>query len=129
MRKKFDKSSLRFFKITASVAFILLALLITIKLIGFRYNLTPSMQTGLYLIQKDQVPMTGRIGFYCPPLEGKAPKFLIPGDCENGNAPQIKRIVAGPGDIVEVKPEAVFINGIELKGSKPVVRVDLPRIY
>lgn len=129
MQKTINKKGLNYVIFMVSLLIIFLVSLLTGYIIGFRYNGTPSMDKGWYLIEKNKRPAVGQVAIFCPPLNGKKLKFLPVGGCEDGTAPHIKRLVAGPGDLVQVKPEAVYVNGVKLKGSKPIIRIDLPRIY
>jgi len=86
-----------------------------------RINYTSSMQKGIYFIT-DKEPTLGDIVTVCLPNKisqfGLARNYLSHGKCHSGSVPVVKRIAAQKDDLVEVKQNAVYINGYELPRSK-----------
>jgi conjugative transfer signal peptidase TraF len=48
---------------------------------------------------------------------GRARGYLRPGPCTGGAQPVLKPVVAIAGDVVEIRPEAVVVNGQRLPES------------
>jgi conjugative transfer signal peptidase TraF len=48
---------------------------------------------------------------------GRGPRDLGPGPCAAAVQPVIKRVVAVAGDVVDLSPDAVVVNGRALPGS------------
>jgi conjugative transfer signal peptidase TraF len=47
--------------------------------------------------------------------------YLAEGSCPGGTQPILKRIGAVPGDLVDLEPDGVAVNGTRLPGSAPAV--------
>ncbi len=84
-------------------------------LAGLRVNLTDSVPVGLYRETRD-----------CPASHGEFVSFCLESDvqavqasrylqrsllCPNGLQPLLKRLAALPGDVIEVHPKGLSING------------------
>jgi len=104
------------------VCSILAATLLAGWLADVRCNWTPSMPRGLYRLTSE-APQRGDVVACC--LEGKvaaqalARGYLRPGSCPSGVQPLLKRLAGLPGDLVEVGPAGVRINGVLQPDSRP----------
>src|SRR5262249_29155199 len=89
---------------------------------GLRFNSTPSVPTGLYWISSD--PATEYVEF-CPPepfgtlSAERGYRARSTGPCSDGAIPLLKPIVARSGDIVEVSPRGISVNGIPVPNTAP----------
>lgn len=86
--------------------------------LGLRVNWTDSMPRGLYLLKPATEPLKrGDIVTLC--LEPNHPYtriarergYLGSGSCPSGLKPLLKRLAGVPGDLVEVSPNGISING------------------
>lgn len=86
---------------------------------GFRLNKTASLPPGIYQV-KEAMPAEierGNIVMFCPEqsevqLEARERGYLPWGfACPGGFAPLFKLAMALPGDVVEVAPAGITING------------------
>src|ERR1700681_1624279 len=79
---------------------------------GIRFNLTPSLPLGFYVISHS--PSANLVEF-CP--QGGAASISLSrqyrtgGACPDGGAPLLKPAVAFPGDQVEVRADGIRVNG------------------
>jgi conjugative transfer signal peptidase TraF len=85
-------------------------------------NRTPSMPIGLYrALALDRAPRRGDVVLACAPERlarlGRLRGFLPPGDCPGHTAPLLKRIAAAGDDVVELREDAVVVNGVPLPES------------
>jgi conjugative transfer signal peptidase TraF len=96
------------------------AMLAAILGLGLRVNLSPSAPRGLYRAVTGS-PTRGAWVAACVSLEaaalGRVRGYLLPGPCAGGVQPVIKPVVAVAGDVVELGPQAVIVNGQRLPGS------------
>jgi conjugative transfer signal peptidase TraF len=87
---------------------------------GLHVNLSPSAARGLYRTIAG-TPTRGAWVAACVSPEaaalGRARGYLGAGSCVGGVQPVIKPVVALAGDVVELGPEAVVVNGQRLPGS------------
>jgi conjugative transfer signal peptidase TraF len=82
---------------------------------GGRLNLTPSAPLGLYWLTASPASR-GDWVLFCPPAE---PVFVeavrrgyVPmGHCPTGSVPLLKRLAAVAGDVVQIAPAGICING------------------
>jgi conjugative transfer signal peptidase TraF len=87
----------------------------TILQTGWRINLTESEPLGLYRMEpmrSDFVIHRGSRVEFCPP-DAVTPErfpFYMQGDCPNGGMSMFKTIVGVPEDVIEVKPNGVWVN-------------------
>lgn len=101
---------------------VLAATLLAGWLADVRCNWTPSMPRGLYRLTSE-APQRGDVMACC--LEGEAAAlalargYLRPGGCPSGVQPLLKRLAGLPGDLVEVGPEGVLVNGVLQPDSRP----------
>jgi conjugative transfer signal peptidase TraF len=85
-------------------------------------NRTGSMPVGFYRrLPVDHAPARGDIVMICAPeaLARFAARqgYLPPGDCPAHTAALLKHVAAVAGDVVEVRPDAVIVNGTRLAHS------------
>src|SRR5438128_8031629 len=96
------------------------ALLAAILGLGLHVNLSPSAPRGLYRAIAG-TPTRGALVAACVSVEaaalGRARGYLGAGPCIGGVQPVIKPVVALAGDVVDLGPEAVIVNGQPLPGS------------
>src|SRR5437899_3756717 len=96
------------------------ALIAAILALGLHVNLSPSAPRGLYRAVTG-TPTRGAWVAACVSPEaaalGRARGYLGAGPCIGGVQPVIKPVVALAGDVVELGPEAVIVNGQRLPGS------------
>ncbi len=87
---------------------------------GLRLNVSRSAPRGLYRILA-AAPARGAFVAVCLPPDvarfGRARGYLGPGDCPGGVQAAIKQLIAGPGDLVDVSPTSVGVNGRRLPNS------------
>ena len=96
------------------------ALIAAILGLGLHVNLSPSAPRGLYRAITG-APTRGAWVAACVSPEaatfGRARGYLGAGSCVGGVQPVIKPVVALAGDVVELGPEAMVVNGQRLPGS------------
>lgn len=101
----------------------LFALLLTLGwFAGFRLNLTDSMPAGLYRETRN-LPSRDDLASFClaPDIRTDVPasrylqRSLL---CPNGLQPLLKKVVALPGDRLDVLPCGLFINGRVIPDSE-----------
>ncbi len=106
------------------------ALLAAIVAFGLHVNLSASAPRGLYRMVAGS-PTRGAWVVACvsPPLAAlaRARGYLGPGACAGGVQPMLKRVVAAAGDVVEIGPEAVTVNGQRLPDSSTAASDSLGR--
>lgn len=87
----------------------------------FKINFTQSLPRGLYAIHSAAPIVVGDIIAVCPPTSlapwGLSRGYLIAGPCPEGAAPFLKIVAATNGDLVDVRPDAVVVNGHTLPNS------------
>jgi conjugative transfer signal peptidase TraF len=85
-----------------------------------RVNWTASMPRGLYCVRPTE-PRAGAAVLSCLPERfarlGRARGYLARGSCAGGVAPVLKRIAALPGDLVEIREDALVVNGVMLTAT------------
>lgn len=54
--------------------------------------------------------------------QGLARRYLQKGDCPGGAEPVLKAAIGLPGDLVEVEPEGISVNGVRFANSRTVQR-------
>jgi conjugative transfer signal peptidase TraF len=109
------------------VAGVLLVVLLTL---GLHVNLSASAPRGLYRTVAGP-PGPGEWVVACVDAQAAAlarPRgYLGPGPCAGGVQPVLKPVVAITGDVVDIGPEAVTVNGQPLPGSSTAARDSLGR--
>jgi len=81
---------------------------------GLRYNPTASVPIGLYLYVPGATARGETVQACLPtPLAtyARSHRILLAGSCANGSEPIVKVLAAEPGDVVDVEPIAIRING------------------
>jgi conjugative transfer signal peptidase TraF len=92
-------------------------------LAGVRINASPSLPVGLYLVTERA---EANLVEFCP--AGALAKLAIArgyrraGSCPDGGAPLLKPVVAHAGDVVELSPEGIAVNGRLLPRTQPLAR-------
>lgn len=93
--------------------------------LGLRWNLSPSVEPGLYR-QRQQPPKRGDLVAVClPELVGRWARrrgYLSRGLCPGGSARLGKWISALEGDLVEVSESGITVNGRRLEGVRRIDR-------
>lgn len=88
--------------------------------LGLRFNASPSLPLGLYIISDDR---EASLVEFCPqePYASFAAVrgYRDRGSCPDGASPFMKHIVAEPGDTVEVSPRGIAVNGREISNTEP----------
>lgn len=88
---------------------------------GLRINVSPSMPLGIYRIHTT-APQRGNLAMFCLPgawaTLAHERAYLAEGSCPTGQRPLVKRIVGIAGDIVELSPAGIHINGKLLPESQ-----------
>jgi conjugative transfer signal peptidase TraF len=104
----------RLIVVCAVMLVLLRGLLAGVRALGYEVNFSRSMPIGLYAVTQDSL-YRGQMVAACLPAAvatfGRARGYLGAGECEDGSAPVLKRIVAMEGDAVEVRQEGVWVNG------------------
>jgi len=81
---------------------------------GLRYNPTASVPVGLYFYMPGAT-LRGETVQACLPTPlatyARTHHILLAGSCANGSEPLVKVLAAEPGDVVDVEPAAIRING------------------
>jgi conjugative transfer signal peptidase TraF len=89
--------------------------------LGLRINTSPSLPIGLYITTAD--PASSLVEF-CP-VEPYAHLAIIrgyrdAGSCHDGAAPLLKPVIAKSGDVVDVFPWGIAVNGRPVPNTAPV---------
>lgn len=105
-------------------------LLAAILALGLHVNLSASAPRGLYRMVTG-LPTRGAWVVACVSAQSaalaRARGYLGPGPCAGGVQPVLKRVVAVAGDVVEIGPEAVTVNGQRLPDSSTAASDSLGR--
>ncbi len=109
------------------VAGVLLAVILAL---GLHVNLSASAPRGLYRTVAGE-PTRGAWVVACVNPQraalARARGYLGPGPCLGGVQPVLKRVIAIAGDVVEIGPEAVTVNGQRLPDSSTAASDSLGR--
>ena len=91
--------------------------------LGLRFNPSPSLPLGIY-ITTDRPDVT--LVEFCPaqPFARLAAErgYREKGTCPDGAAPLLKPVAAKPGDIVDLSPRGIAVNGKLLPNTAPLRR-------
>jgi conjugative transfer signal peptidase TraF len=95
-------------------------LLVVILALGLHVNLSASAPRGLYRAVAGR-PTRGAWVVACVNPHAadlaRARGYLRPGPCTGGVQPVLKPVIAVAGDVVEIGPDAVTVNGQRLAGT------------
>jgi conjugative transfer signal peptidase TraF len=88
---------------------------------GLRINTSPSLPLGLYITTPDA---SASLIEFCP-VEPFATLAIVrgyrdAGACRDGAAPLLKPVVAKSGDVVELSPRGISVNGALLPNTAPL---------
>jgi conjugative transfer signal peptidase TraF len=94
--------------------------------LGFRYNATPSIATGIYRIVSGQVKK-GDYAWFCPPdvdmvKAAKERGYIFAGSCPGDYVHFMKKVAATESDNVTINASGVYINDRLLEYSKPIAK-------
>lgn len=88
---------------------------------GILINTTPSMPLGFYVTSSDP---SAPVAAICPPEPyasfARRRGYRTAGSCADGATPLMKPIVAQAGDIVELSPEGISVNGTTVPNTQPL---------
>lgn len=105
-------------------------LLAAILTLGLYVNVSASAPRGLYRMVTGH-PTRGAWVVACVSSQSaalaRARGYLRPGPCPGGVQPVLKPVVAIAGDVVEIRPEAVTVNGERLPDSATAASDSLGR--
>ncbi len=85
-----------------------------------RLNVSPSAPLGLYRRVDEPVARGALVVACVPPVAARLARargYLAGGSCPGGAQPVLKRIGAVPGDLVDLEPDSIAVNGMRLPGS------------
>ncbi len=89
--------------------------------VGLRVNASPSLPLGLYVVSHSA---TANLVEFCPaePFArlAIARGYRDQGVCRDGAAPLIKPVVAKAGDVVDLSPRGISVNGALLPNTAPL---------
>jgi len=89
-------------------------------LAGLRINRSPSLPVGLYLVTASSDANLVEICPAAPFAELALVRgYRDAGSCPDGGAPLLKPVVARAGDVVELSPEGIAVNGRLLPNTAP----------
>jgi conjugative transfer signal peptidase TraF len=90
---------------------------------GLRLNDSPSMPTGLYI--RASAESGASLVVFCPaePFAQLSVErgYRSRGNCPDGAEPLAKPIAARPGEVVELSPRGIAVNGRTLPNTAPLV--------
>jgi conjugative transfer signal peptidase TraF len=89
--------------------------------VGLRINTSPSLPIGIYIKTSDP---TADLVEFCP-AEPYAHFAIVrgyrdAGNCDDGGAPFLKPVIAQSGDLVEVSPGGISVNGKLIRNTAPI---------
>lgn len=114
-----SRSQLRNVGIT--VVAVILGTFLTFGFLGIRFNSSPSLPVGLYIVTTDD---HANLVEFCP-SEPFASLSIVrgyrdEGVCADGAAPLLKPVVARAGDVVELSAGGISVNGKPLPNTAPL---------
>ena len=101
---------------------------------GLRFNATPSMPIGLWLMVPNHAQLQrGEIVVVClpdtaPMRMGRERGYIPPGNCPGGSEPLVKPIAAVGGDVVAVSTAGVAVNGLSVPDTAQLSRDSAGRL-
>lgn len=118
----FSKPGLRFVAGAVAFAALVFGAGAVCGQLGYRINPTASVPVGIWQRTPTPQPLShGAIVSYCLPESIQAPgsaNWRL-GSCPDGRLPLFKPVAALAGDVVEVHPEGIAVNGVWLANSQP----------
>jgi conjugative transfer signal peptidase TraF len=111
-----------------TIVIVLLALLVATRALGLHWTLTESLPRGVY--QHSDAPLVrGTLVAFCLPHAHAAfawqrgyiagvPDLPVLRECPGGYQPLLKPIVASAGDVINLTPESVIVNGEPIAQSQ-----------
>lgn len=94
--------------------FLLFTFVLTAKIFGIKFNYTYSMPIGFYKSVKAKTIHCGDLVAVCLPkriaVEGLKRHYLKSGSCPSGVVPVLKKVIAVPGDRVNLSKQFVTVN-------------------
>ncbi|HEV2147432.1 MAG TPA: conjugative transfer signal peptidase TraF [Longimicrobiaceae bacterium] len=111
----------------ARVCVVVVAVLCAAALAGLRVNVSRSYPIGLYHVVGGAASMQrGSVVVVCLPVEwarfARQRGILGPGHCEGGTYGLGKMVLAMEGDVVELRPEGITVNGSAVARSRTLDR-------
>ncbi|MCL4839114.1 MAG: S26 family signal peptidase [Thermoanaerobaculia bacterium] len=104
---------------------VFLVIYVVPQVVGPRTTTAPSLPRGLSRAGGGRARPGASAAVCLPPAVsrfGMARHYLGAGSCPDGAEPVVKVVAAVGGDVVEVTPEAVLVNGVALPTSRPLER-------
>jgi conjugative transfer signal peptidase TraF len=103
------------------VVAVMLGTFLAFGFLGIRFNSSPSLPVGLYIVTTDE---HANLVEFCPsePFASLsiARGYRDQGVCADGAAPLLKPVVASAGDFVELSPTGISVNGRFLRNTAPL---------
>lgn len=116
-----DTQMSRVRKIGATAAAVLTGSFLVCGFVGVRFNSSPSLPMGVYVITADE---HAALVEFCPsePLASLAIArgYRDSGTCRDGAAPLLKPVVASADDNVELSARGISVNGVLLPNTAPL---------
>jgi len=108
-------------KLGITVVAVILGAFLAFGFLGIRFNSSPSLPLGLYIVTSDG---HANLVEFCP-SEPFASMSIVrgyreEGICADGAAPLLKPVVAGAGDVVELSADGISVNGRLLPNTAPL---------
>lgn len=101
------------------------AAVLLLGLLGFRFNVTPSLPLGVYRVTSDP-PVSGTVVHVCLPRDvaefARARGYLGPGSCAGSTRPVGKVVLAAAGDVVTTTRDEIRVNGVPVPNSATAPR-------
>jgi conjugative transfer signal peptidase TraF len=101
---------------------------------GYKIILSPSVPMGLWHVSKLTRPLRrGDFVWFCPPdtplfRQARERGYLQSGDCPGNYLHLMKPVAAIAGDVVEILPDGIRINGEEQPNSRSMTQDTLGRL-
>ncbi len=96
-------------------------------LAGYRVNFTNSLPAGIYRTVTQPVQRGVTVTVCLDPdspvvAVAKARRYFEQGPCADGLLPFLKNVAAVPGDVVDLEPDGVRVNGIAIGNTAMIER-------
>lgn len=114
-------SRLELRRLGITVVAVILGTFLAFGFLGIRFNSSPSLPVGLYVVTADE---HAHLVEFCP-SEPFASLSIVrgyrdQGVCADGAAPLLKPVVARAGDVVELSAGGISVNGKHLPNTAPL---------